>query len=103
MIEALAGVSAIAGGNGVQLSTAAMTETAKTQGTSFAEAIQSTAAQTLEQVQQSEQMSMAAMHGQTSLQEVVQATVQAEVAVETALSIRNKLIESYQEIMRMPV
>ena len=103
MIEAVAALSSITAGNGVQLTTASMTETAKTQGMSFGEAIKSTAAQTLDQVQESEQMSIAAMHGQASLQDVVQATVQAEVAVETALSIRNKLIESYQEIMRMPV
>jgi flagellar hook-basal body complex protein FliE len=48
-------------------------------------------------------MTVGAMHGKVSLQEVVGATMKAEMAVETAISVRNKMIEAYQEIMRMPV
>jgi flagellar hook-basal body complex protein FliE len=70
---------------------------------SFVDALKSTAMDQVQTVQQSETMSMNAMHGRASLQEVVQATVKAELAVETALAIRNKMIESYQEIMRMPI
>jgi len=34
---------------------------------------------------------------------VVQALAQTELAVETAISIRDKVVEAYQEILRMPV
>jgi flagellar hook-basal body complex protein FliE len=34
---------------------------------------------------------------------VVQALAQAELAVETAAVIRDKVVEAYQEILRMPV
>ena len=32
-----------------------------------------------------------------------QALAQTELAVETAVSVRNKVVEAYQEILRMPV
>jgi flagellar hook-basal body complex protein FliE len=34
---------------------------------------------------------------------VIQALAQAELAVETAVVIRDKVVEAYQEILRMPV
>ena len=34
---------------------------------------------------------------------LVQALAQAELAVETAVTVRNKVVEAYQEILRMPV
>ena len=46
---------------------------------------------------------MNAVRGDASMQDVVQATIAAELAVESAVSVRNKIIESYQEIMRMPI
>jgi len=36
-------------------------------------------------------------------QALVQALVQTELAVETAVTLRNKVVEAYQEILRMPV
>ena len=103
MIEALAGIGYSSAAGGVNLTAAQTAFTPETKGVSFAEALKSTAMQQSETVQASEQATVAAMHGQASLSEVVQATVKAELAVETALAVRNKLIESYQEIMRMPI
>lgn len=34
---------------------------------------------------------------------LVQALAQTELAVETAVTIRNRVVEAYQEILRMPV
>ncbi|MEM7741456.1 MAG: flagellar hook-basal body complex protein FliE [Pseudomonadota bacterium] len=102
MIETIAALAANGSTSGVNMTTAVM-ETKEMAGPSFIEALKGTAMESIETIQQSEKMSSAAMHGQASLQEVVQATVKAEVAVETAISIRNKMIESYQEIMRMPI
>lgn len=34
---------------------------------------------------------------------LVQALAQSELAVETAVTVRNKVVEAYQEILRMPV
>jgi len=102
MIEAVANVAASGSTTGMNM-TSALVETKEVAGPGFLEALKGTAMNSIQSVNQSETMASAAMHGQASLQEVVQATVKAEVAVETAISIRNKMIESYQEIMRMPI
>ena len=41
--------------------------------------------------------------GDASLVDVVTAVSAAEVSLETAIAIRNKVVEAYQEIMRMPI
>lgn len=102
MIEAVSAINAGQFG-GVQIATTQTQNVKNAPAMSFIEALKSTAMQQIETVKQSEAMTMGAMHGTVSLQEVVQSTVKAELAVETALAIRNKMIESYQEIMRMPI
>ena len=41
--------------------------------------------------------------GDASLVDVVTAVSAAEVSLETAIAVRNRIIESYQEILRMPI
>lgn len=52
---------------------------------------------------QGEQASVAAMTGNVDPHTLVQALAQTELAVETAVTVRNKVVEAYQEILRMPV
>jgi len=54
-------------------------------------------------LQQGEAQAMAAMTGDANPHALVQALAQAELAVETAVTVRNKVVEAYQEILRMPV
>ncbi|NVO56815.1 flagellar hook-basal body complex protein FliE [Rhodobacteraceae bacterium B1Z28] len=51
----------------------------------------------------SEHMAEASMVGQADPHALVQALAQTELAVETAVIVRNKVVEAYQEILRMPV
>ena len=44
-----------------------------------------------------------AMVGRADPQAMVQALAQTELAVEAAVTLRNKVVEAYQEILRMPV
>ncbi|SMO69321.1 flagellar hook-basal body complex protein FliE [Paracoccus laeviglucosivorans] len=44
-----------------------------------------------------------AMRGTTDTHQLVQSIAQAEVALETAVAMRDKVVEAYQEILRMPV
>ncbi|MCZ4261387.1 flagellar hook-basal body complex protein FliE [Limimaricola sp. G21655-S1] len=46
---------------------------------------------------------MAAMQGGGDPHALVQSLAQAELAVETVTTLRNKVVEAYQEILRMPV
>ncbi|WP_425046907.1 flagellar hook-basal body complex protein FliE [Primorskyibacter sp. S87] len=50
-----------------------------------------------------EQTALAAMSGKADPHSLVQALAQTELAVETAVTVRNKVVEAYQEILRMPV
>ena len=52
---------------------------------------------------QSEETSKQAMIGDADPHALVQALAQTELAVEAAVSVRNKVVEAYQEILRMPV
>ena len=54
-------------------------------------------------VQKGEDTDMAAMIGDADPHALVQALAQTELAVETAVTVRNKVVEAYQEILRMPV
>ena len=46
---------------------------------------------------------MQSMTGDADPHALVQALAQTELAVETAVTIRNRVVEAYQEILRMPV
>jgi flagellar hook-basal body complex protein FliE len=52
---------------------------------------------------ESEQISKQAMVGNADPHALVQALAQTELAVEAAVTVRNKVVEAYQEILRMPV
>ena len=41
--------------------------------------------------------------GEANLVDVVTAVSAAEVTLETAIAVRNRMIEAYQEILRMPI
>ena len=57
----------------------------------------------IETLQQSEQTAMASMTRGADPHALVQALAQTELAVETAVTVRDKVVEAYQEILRMPV
>ena len=54
-------------------------------------------------LKQSENAAMAAMTGSADPHALVQALTQTELAVETAVTVRDKVVEAYQEILRMPI
>ena len=70
---------------------------------SGAELIGRAAADFATTLQQTELTAKSAMMGDADPHSLVQALAQTELAVETAVTIRNKVVEAYQEILRMPV
>lgn len=73
------------------------TETAD--GGAFNQAVSSFA----ETVAQGEAQARAAMTTGADPHSLVTALAQTELAVETAVTIRDRVVEAYQEILRMPV
>lgn len=57
----------------------------------------------LETLQSGENTAKAAMMGEADPHALVQALSQTKRAVETAVVVRDKVVEAYQEILRMPV
>ena len=68
-------------------------------GAAFADAANGFA----ETLKMAEETSKAAMVGDADPHALVQALAQTELAVETAVTLRDKVVEAYQEILRMPV
>ena len=54
-------------------------------------------------LQRGESTATAAMTGGADPHSLVQALAQSELAIETAVTVRDKVVEAYQEILRMPV
>ncbi|MEE2690765.1 MAG: flagellar hook-basal body complex protein FliE [Pseudomonadota bacterium] len=54
-------------------------------------------------IAKSESAASAYMVGAADPHSVVEALASAELAVETAVTLRNRVVEAYQELMRMPV
>lgn len=50
-----------------------------------------------------EETARAAMMGSADPHALVEALAASELAVETAVTLRDKVVEAYQEILRMPV
>ena len=50
-----------------------------------------------------EETAKAAMTGRADPHSLVQALAATELAIETAVTVRDKVVEAYQEILRMPV
>lgn len=54
-------------------------------------------------VRAGEEAATGSMIGKADPHLLVHALAQSELAVETAVTVRNKVVEAYQEILRMPV
>jgi flagellar hook-basal body complex protein FliE len=54
-------------------------------------------------LRESEQTAMSAMTSNADPHALVQALAQTELAIQAAVTVRDKVVEAYQEILRMPV
>ena len=52
---------------------------------------------------QADTVALGAMQGRNDTQALVQSIAEAQIALETAVAIRDKVVEAYQDILRMPV
>ncbi len=72
-------------------------------GGGFAQALEKALAEMRATVESGERTAVAAMSGEGDLQSVVEALTATEMALETAVVVRDRVVEAYQEILRMPV
>jgi flagellar hook-basal body complex protein FliE len=69
----------------------------------FADILQQTITDTVAQTKQAEVAGQQAAVGKGDLVDVVTAIASAEVQLETMITMRNQVIQAYQEVMRMPI
>lgn len=65
--------------------------------------VRSAAEQVEKDNQYAELMSMKAVKGTADIQEVVMAVSNAEVALQTVVAVRDKVVSAYQDILQMPI
>lgn len=76
----------------------------KTQNTSFSQFMTNALSEVNSLQIESDKLNEALALGQTdNIHQVMIASEKAEMALQFTLQIRNKLIDAYQEIMRMPI
>lgn len=78
-------------------------KTAGGQENSFISFLEKTARDSLDTMKSGEQMSAKAVTEEADLTDVVQAVSAAEITLQTVVSIRDRMINAFQEIMRMPI
>ncbi|WP_172330258.1 flagellar hook-basal body complex protein FliE [Mangrovicoccus sp. HB161399] len=72
-------------------------------GPTIGESLETFARDFSETLQHADSAAKDAMMGKTDPQSMVEAMAQAQLAVETAVTLRDKVVEAYQEIMRMQI
>lgn len=72
-------------------------------GSSFADALAAAVSELSGTLVAGEQAARQAMLGEGDVQAVVEALTATELALETAVAVRDRVVEAYQEILRMPI
>ena len=72
-------------------------------GSSFADMVRGMVGNAVEAGHTAERVSGEALVGRADINDVVMAVTNAEVGLQTVVSIRDRIIEAYQEIARMPI
>ena len=78
-------------------------EEGDTSGPSFADAVEKALADMQSTVDKGERAAQMAMAGKGDIQSMVEALTATEMALDTAVAVRDKVVEAYQELLRMPV
>jgi flagellar hook-basal body complex protein FliE len=82
-------------------STAAKGPTAGAQN--FMDFVKDAAAEAVKTGQKSEAMSIAGVAGKADVMDVVRAVGNAELTLQTVVAVRDKMVNAYQELIRMPM
>jgi flagellar hook-basal body complex protein FliE len=79
------------------------TEAAEAARVSFGDMVRNAAQESVQVIRDAEQVQHVGLTGEVSAQKVVEATLEMETTLKLAVSVRDKLVEAYQQIMQMPV
>ncbi len=108
MIDALNAISSISGLGAVGKT---LLETRHTDGATpalatgqtFGEVLTSMASEAMNNIKQGEAMSFAGIQGKASTREVVDAVMQAEQSLQTAITLRDKVVSAFLDVTKMQI
>lgn len=72
-------------------------------GGSFGDLVRQAGEQAVQAMERSEKVTLQSGTGQVELTDIVQAVTNAEVALQTVVAVRDRVIDAYQQIIRMPI
>jgi flagellar hook-basal body complex protein FliE len=73
------------------------------EGPSFADFLKQAGTDAVQALKASEQTSINGLAGKADLSDIVTAVSQAEATLQTVVAVRDRVIQAYQDIMRMPM
>jgi flagellar hook-basal body complex protein FliE len=82
---------------------AAATAASATQPLSFGDMLEQVATGAVDTLEKGEATAISGIQGKASVQSVVEAVMNADQALQTAIAIRDKAVSAYQEISRMAI
>jgi flagellar hook-basal body complex protein FliE len=97
----LARIMESAGGGAKPASTG--TDVGGGSGPSFGAMLKDAIGSVLDAGQKSDAQSVAMVKGKANVMDLVTAVAETDVAVSTLVSVRDKVIQSYEDIMKMPI
>ena len=72
-------------------------------GSAFADLVKSAAEGAMATAEAGEAASIAALQGRADISEVVTAVAEAELSLQTVIAVRDKALDAYHDIIRMPI
>ncbi len=99
MISGISGLRAI----GTTPDVTRPTATPAAGGADFGKVLADVANNTVDTLKAGESAAIGGINGSKSVQQVVDAMLNAEQALQTAIAVRDKLVSAYQEISRMNI
>jgi len=70
---------------------------------SFGAALQKALTSAVQTGREADAQAKAALTGEANIGEVVTAIAKAELALQTTMAVRDRVVQAYQDIMRMPI
>ncbi len=74
-----------------------------THGGEFADLVQSALKEAVKIGERSEQMTISGINDRADISKVVSAVAEAELTLQTVVTVRDKVLDAYREIIRMPM
>jgi flagellar hook-basal body complex protein FliE len=93
--KTLGGANATSGGVTTEISSAARP--------TFEDFIKDSAKDAMQTVRHADDMAVKGVQGKASTQQVVQAVMSAELTLQAVVAVRDRMVNAYQELMRMPI